>query len=84
MLDSSRTWLSVPCYLGSSLHGGLYLAPMMLSLVGLLAPIIAAGLTELIFKCSDGHHLHGILSREGYINRRTYIVDRENAICLSF
>lgn len=56
----------------------LELAPVMLSLVGALAIIIVAGLTELDFQMQRWVITpHGILSREGYINRRTYIVDRE-------
>ena len=56
----------------------LELSPMMLSLVGALALIIVVGLTELDFQMQRWAITpHGILSREGYINRRTYIVDRE-------
>ncbi len=56
----------------------LELAPIMLSLVGALALIIVVGLTELDFQMQRWAITpHGILSREGYINRRTYIVDRE-------
>ena len=51
---------------------------MMLTLVGALALIIVAGLTELDFQMQRWAITpHGILSREGYINRRTTIVDRE-------
>jgi putative membrane protein len=56
----------------------LELTPMMLSLVGILVLMIVAGLTELDFQMQRWAVTpHGILSREGYINRRTYIVDRE-------
>ena len=56
----------------------LELSPTMLTLVGALALIIVAGLTELDFQMQRwAITSHGIMSREGYINRRTYIVDRE-------
>ena len=56
----------------------LELAPTMLTFVAILGLIIVAGLTELDFQMQRwAITTHGILSREGYINRRTTIVDRE-------
>ena len=51
---------------------------MMLTLVGALALIIVAGLTELEFQMQRWAITECILSREGYINRRTTIVDRQS------
>ena len=61
----------------------LELSALYLSIVAVLSIVVVIGLTELDFRMQQWSITpHAILSRSGYLNKRTWIVDREKIQCV--